>query len=119
MSNKELEPLNSDITFTSAQCNLGDGWAQSFLSTVVHDPGPPASIRANATGKSIKDGSDYNTVNQVTLHWPKLRQRFKVFGAETQRARLMTPERKYGEYIARVSDGLSLNLGSGVTLHDL
>jgi hypothetical protein len=105
------------VTHTNSQCNLGNGYTQTFQSRVIKEPSANEVITANVTGTNFKDGNDYAQVNQISSHWPFMDHGVARFRKSYIRARLMSPQRYYEEMLVDKSDGLHLDLGSGITLH--
>lgn len=105
------------IVYTNSQCNLGNGYAQTFRSRIIDEPSANEVITAIVTGTNFKDGNDYSQVNQISSHWPFLDYGVARFRKCYTRARLMTPGRRYEEMLVDKSDGLYLDLGLGLTLH--
>jgi hypothetical protein len=108
---------NMKITHTNSQCNLGNGYTQAFRSRVIDEPSANEVITAIVTGANFKDGIDYVRTNQISSHWPFMDHGVARFRRCSSRARLMSPERRYEEMLVDRSDGLHLDLGSGLTLH--
>lgn len=105
------------IMITQTRCQLPNGISQTFSSRVVERDG---IAMANSVGVSLLNDVHYKEVNVVTQHVLKPFHFGKLmFGDDREWCRLRTLDQRWDEYIADKSRGLSLNLGSGVTLEDV